>query len=61
MKKLEKRLKIAQWMAIAVLVFNLILMVNMVSTGEMPIFGWIHGASVGWLFEVLLMTFRDRN
>lgn len=59
MKKLEKRLKIAQWMAIAVLVFNLILMVNMVSTGEMPILGWIHGASVGWLCEVLLTTFGD--
>ena len=58
-EKLEKILKIAQWMAIAVLMFNLILMANMVSTGEMPIFGWIHGAFVGWLYEVLLTTFRD--
>lgn len=58
-EKLEKRLKIAQWIAIAVLVFNLVLMIIAVSSGEMSLFGWIHGASVGWLFEVLLTTCGD--
>lgn len=58
-EKLEKRLKIAQWVAIAVLTYNLVLMVIVVSLGEMPLLGWLHGASVGWLCEVLLTTFGD--